>query len=61
MLNTAEFAIKFICERDEEFGALVKRTSMVRAVYIMLTDGGFDMKLMHKNGELRQVLNTILN
>jgi hypothetical protein len=60
MLNTAEFAIKFICDRDEEFGALVKRTSTIRAVYIMLTSGGFDLKLMHSNGSLRQVLNAMI-
>lgn len=61
MLNTAPFAIAYICDHDEEFGALVKKTSIIRATYLMLTWGGFNLPLLHKTGQLRLVLDALVD
>lgn len=60
MLTEIGKAIRYIDEHEEEFSALIKSHSIVRAVYILLKQGGFDLQSFHKRGVLRHIINAFI-
>lgn len=56
LLDEVSRAIKYITDNDTRFGDLCKQTSTVRAVYIMLKQGGFDLQKFHRERLLRHII-----
>ena len=56
----ANAAIQFICNHDEKFGELIKEMTVTRAVQVMLFEGPFSLPTLHKNGDMRIILDAFL-
>lgn len=57
MQNTYEAAMQFISQNEAALLALQKaNNSIVRTIYLVLRNGGFDLQELHSNGALRMIV-----
>lgn len=60
MENTFDAAMDFICRNEHAMCTLQKEHTIVRTIYLVLRNGGFDLQELHRNGALRMIVEAFI-